>query len=149
MRPRHFSTMARYESIFEHALIGICQITPEGRYRTANPALAHILGYASPEALLESSGNIGTQLDADPCRRAECMRHMAEHRTVSGCEAQCYRFITGDTLSLELQAFLERTAGPTVRKPFFWEEVRQVVRRVLQTSGEGGSRNLALVRKAI
>ncbi len=40
-------------------------------------------------------------------------------------------------LSLELQAFLERTAVPTVSKPFSWEEVRRVVQQVLQTWGEG------------
>jgi two-component system NtrC family sensor kinase len=45
-------------------------------------------------------------------------------------------FITGDTLNLELKAFLERTAVPTMSKPFLWEEVRQVVRGVLQTGGE-------------
>jgi signal transduction histidine kinase/CheY-like chemotaxis protein len=45
--------------------------------------------------------------------------------------------ITGDMLSLELQAFLERTAVPTVSKPFSWEEVRRVVQQVLQTWGEG------------
>ena len=46
-------------------------------------------------------------------------------------------FITGDTLSLRLAAFLNRTGVPTVSKPFAWEEVRRVVQRVLQTGGEG------------
>jgi len=45
--------------------------------------------------------------------------------------------ITGDLLSPELQGFLERTAVPTVSKPFSWEEVRRVVQQVLQTWEEG------------
>ena len=52
--------------------------------------------------------------------------------------ALCRRviFITGDTLNLELKAFLERVMVPTMSKPFAWEDVRRVVQRVLQ-SGTG------------
>ena len=42
---------ANYFDIFENALEGIYQITWEGRLITANPALARIYGYASPEEL--------------------------------------------------------------------------------------------------
>ena len=52
--------------------------------------------------------------------------------------ALCKRliFITGDTLSLELKAFLERVMVPTMSKPFAWEEVRRVVQRVLRSATE-------------
>jgi len=33
-------------------------------------------------------------------------------------------FVTGDTLGPEAQAFLERTGGPTLAKPFVFVEVR-------------------------
>ena len=42
----------KYRSIFENAIEGIFQTTPEGRYKSANPALARIFGYASPEDLI-------------------------------------------------------------------------------------------------
>src|SRR5262245_45721195 len=42
----------RYRSIFENAIEGIFQTTPDGRYLSANPALARIYGYDSPEALM-------------------------------------------------------------------------------------------------
>ena len=40
-------TETNYRSIVEHAIEGIFQTTPDGRYLLANPALAQIYGYAS------------------------------------------------------------------------------------------------------
>jgi signal transduction histidine kinase len=48
-------------------------------------------------------------------------------------------FITGDTLSPETTAFLERTRVPTMVKPFTLEQVRQVLRLVAQSSQISGS----------
>ena len=41
-------------------------------------------------------------------------------------------FVTGDTLSPETTAFLERTLVPTMAKPFTLEQVRQVLQQVAQ-----------------
>ena len=41
---------AKYRAIFENAVIGIFQSTPEGRLLSVNPALARMHGYDSPEA---------------------------------------------------------------------------------------------------
>ncbi len=43
---------ARYRSIIENAVEGIFQLTPAGRFVNANPAMARILGYDTPEQLL-------------------------------------------------------------------------------------------------
>ena len=64
----------RYRSIFENAVEGIFQTTADGRFLTANPALARMYGYASPEDLLEKVSNIGDQIYADPGRREEYAR---------------------------------------------------------------------------
>ena len=40
------------QSIFENAVEGLYVTTPEGRFISANPALARILGYATPADLL-------------------------------------------------------------------------------------------------
>ena len=61
----------RYRNIFENAIEGIFQTTPEGRYLSANPALAHICGYSSVDELLQAITDIGTQLYVDPGRRQE------------------------------------------------------------------------------
>ena len=44
----------RFRSIFENAVEGIFQTTPEGRYLTVNPALARLYGYASQQDLLDT-----------------------------------------------------------------------------------------------
>ncbi len=44
----------RYRDLVEHASVGIYRATPEGRILTANPALAQMLGYSSPEELIAS-----------------------------------------------------------------------------------------------
>ncbi|WP_022663455.1 PAS domain S-box protein [Paucidesulfovibrio longus] len=59
--------------IFLHAPIGIFTSTPEGRYLAANPALAAIFGYESPEALLAGVSDIASQTYADPEDRARAM----------------------------------------------------------------------------
>ena len=43
----------QYREIFELASVGICRSTPEGRILLANPALATMLGYDSPDQLRE------------------------------------------------------------------------------------------------
>jgi PAS domain-containing protein len=54
----------KYRSIFENATEGIFQMTPEGKYLSANPALARMFGYDSPEELLADLTDIGSQLYA-------------------------------------------------------------------------------------
>src|SRR5215213_8227517 len=59
----------KYRSIFENAVEGIFQTTVDGRFLTANPAMARIFGYESPEELLGSVSNIRDQLYVEPGRR--------------------------------------------------------------------------------
>lgn len=56
----------RYRSIFENATIGIFQATLTGKFMTANPALAQMLGYMSVEELLDSVTNIAEQVYVEP-----------------------------------------------------------------------------------
>ena len=42
----------KYRSIFENAIVGIFQTTPDGQYLSANPALLRIYGYSSREELV-------------------------------------------------------------------------------------------------
>jgi PAS domain S-box-containing protein len=81
----------KYRSIVENATEGIFQATPEGRYITANPALARILGYSSPEALMNEMSNIGKQLYVEPMRRDDLIALMNREDTLSDFESQVYR----------------------------------------------------------
>ena len=48
----------KFRSIFENAIEGIFQTTPEGRFKSANPALARIYGYDSSEELIRQLSDI-------------------------------------------------------------------------------------------
>lgn len=76
----------KYRSIFENALEGIFQSTPEGRFLAVNPAFARMLGYESPEELIASITDIGSQSYVDAQRRAEFTRLMSEDGSVTGFE---------------------------------------------------------------
>jgi len=80
-----------YRGMFEHALWGIFQTTPDGRYLRANLALARIYGYDSPAALLRTLTNISRQLYVNPDRRSEFVRLMRENGMLSGFESLVYR----------------------------------------------------------
>lgn len=80
----------KYRSIFENSIDGIFQSTPEGRILSANPAIAQILGYASPEEMIASVADIGHQLYVDPKRREEFIR-LLKQGPVLNFEAQQYR----------------------------------------------------------
>lgn len=82
---------AKYRSIFENAVEGIFQSSPNGRYITANPALARIYGYSLAEEVTANFTDIEHQLYVDPNRRAEFVRLMEKHGNVSEFESQIYR----------------------------------------------------------
>src|SRR5438132_5949698 len=82
---------ARYHSVFDHLVEGIFQTTPEGHYLMANAALARIYGYNTPEELMSSLTDISRSLYAQEGRRAEFVRLMQEHDTITGFESQVYR----------------------------------------------------------
>ncbi|NJN88245.1 MAG: PAS domain-containing protein, partial [Leptolyngbyaceae cyanobacterium SL_7_1] len=81
----------KYRSIFENSVIGIFQTSPEGRYISANPALARIYGYASPEELIDSLTQINYQLYVEPRRRQEFIEQIHLAGSVTDFESQVCR----------------------------------------------------------
>ncbi|MDW8366286.1 MAG: PAS domain S-box protein [Abditibacteriales bacterium] len=81
----------KYRSIFENAVEGIFQSTPDGRILTANPALARIWGYDSPEELITTLTDVEHQLYVNPAQRATLKRLIEEHNVVRGFEFQVKR----------------------------------------------------------
>jgi PAS domain S-box-containing protein len=51
----------KYRAIFENAVEGFFQSTPEGRFISVNPAFARMFGYSSPEDVLETIVDIEKQ----------------------------------------------------------------------------------------
>jgi two-component system, cell cycle sensor histidine kinase and response regulator CckA len=82
---------ANYRSMFEHALHGIYRSTPEGRFVSCNPAVADILGYDSPQEMIESVTDIGTQIYANPKRREELFELTKRGSEIKNFEAEFLR----------------------------------------------------------
>jgi diguanylate cyclase (GGDEF)-like protein/PAS domain S-box-containing protein len=81
----------RYHSLFENAIEGIFRTTPDGQYLDANPALARIYGFETPDALMEGLRDIGNQLYVDPQRRLDFMQTIRVRGSVVGFESQVFR----------------------------------------------------------
>jgi diguanylate cyclase (GGDEF)-like protein/PAS domain S-box-containing protein len=81
----------KYRGLFENALEGIFQTDLQGRYVSANPALARIYGYDSPRDLKDNLTDIANQLYVDPDRRNELARLLVRHEQVARFESQVWR----------------------------------------------------------
>ena len=72
----------KYRSIFENVQEGVFQTTEEGRFISANPMLAKIYGFDSPDDLMANLNDISGQLYLDPERRKEFVCRMNEHDVI-------------------------------------------------------------------
>jgi PAS domain S-box-containing protein len=81
----------KYREIFENSIEGIFQTTAEGRYLRANPALARMFGYDSPDELTASVTDIAQMVYVDPEQRNEFKRLIEEHGFVELFEYEVYR----------------------------------------------------------
>jgi adenylate cyclase len=81
----------KYHSIVENAIAGIFQSTPSGGYISANPALAKLYGYDSPQELMSDIKNISQQLYVNQARRLEFVAAMEADNAVSGFESMVCR----------------------------------------------------------
>lgn len=80
---------AKFRGIFENAVEGIFQISPEGRYLSANPAMALIFGYDSPEDLVAALSQMSPYVEG--LRRETFLEVMEEFGQVQGFESQVRR----------------------------------------------------------
>lgn len=81
----------KYRTIFENAVEGIYQTTPDGQFISANPAMASILGYESAEELTKSVKDIPNELYVSKADRDELIRLIFDNKTVSGFEVQFHK----------------------------------------------------------
>jgi PAS domain S-box-containing protein len=76
----------KYRGIFENALEGIFRTGLDGRIMSANPALARMHGYDSPEEFAAAITNVATQLYVDPDGRARVMAQLERSGRVENFE---------------------------------------------------------------
>lgn len=82
---------AVYRSLFENALEGIYQSTPDGRYLMVNTALARMYGYQRPEEMLNQVSDITNQIYVDATFRERFKREIEEKGFVRELEYQVRR----------------------------------------------------------
>jgi PAS domain S-box-containing protein len=81
----------KYRTIVENAAGGIFQLTPEGIYLSANPAMARILGYHDPDDLLENVKNASEQVYFNARERLYFMKELENTGFINNYETQVVR----------------------------------------------------------
>ena len=81
----------KYRSIYENAIEGIFRTTRKGRIVEANPAFARILGYDSPEEVMNAITDLSTHLYVNPERRLELLHILDEWGVVRDFEVEFIR----------------------------------------------------------
>ena len=82
---------AKYRAIFENAIEGTFQTTQDGRIIAANPALARICGYESPEALIAGVSDVASQFWVSPENRTAFRRRLEATGVIEAYEYQIRR----------------------------------------------------------
>ncbi len=129
-----------YRRIFDSAVEGFFQTTPEGKLLKVNPALARMFGYETPEAMLADVTNIGRQLYADPDNRGQFIHLLETAGVVRGFEA-AFRHRSGGTIWVHINARVVRdekgevicyegTGEDTTARRQMQEELRESQRRL-------------------
>lgn len=81
----------RYKWLFENAVHGIFQASLQDGMRAANPALARMLGYDSPQALLQCLTDFASDLFVEPDELHAITATLARERSLHGYETRLRR----------------------------------------------------------
>ena len=84
-------TEAEYRGIFENAMEGIYRTSLDGRFLSANPAMARLFGYSSSKELMESITDAEHQLYVNPEQRNQFLDLIRQRRPVSDFEVKFFR----------------------------------------------------------
>ncbi len=81
----------KYRSIFENALEGIFQSSPDERFISTSPSMAQILGYDSPETLMKTVTDIPKQVYVHSHEWRKLIKLLELENSVTDFECQYYR----------------------------------------------------------
>ncbi|HEX7580570.1 MAG TPA: PAS domain S-box protein, partial [Thermoanaerobaculia bacterium] len=126
---------ARYRAIFENAVEGIFQTTPDGRFLDVNPAGAGMEGFDSPEEFMTAVNEGRFQLWVDLETRRRYFSLLETEGAVSGLEVESRRR-DGISIWLSINATAIRDAdGRTIRYEGTTVDVTEI-RRARQALAE-------------
>jgi len=81
----------KYRQIFENAVVGFFQSTPEGRFLSVNKAFAKMHGYDSPKEMIDSITDIANEQYVNPSDRIRLLKSYNEKGYVEDFETQLYK----------------------------------------------------------
>ncbi len=115
----------KHRSIIENAVEGIYQTSLDGRFLSANPALARIFGFDSPSDLISHFTDVGREVYVDPARRSEFVRQLEEKGFVSEFESQVSRRDRSIIWVSENSRLVRDDAGRALYYEGFVEDITQ------------------------
>lgn len=104
----------KYRGLFEEALVGIFQVSPEGRPLQLNRAMARIFGYESPEQFLAEVADQSSVMVMDPSQWSTWKTSIEEADLRSGIEAQV-RARSGERKWVRMNVRVVREQGRVAR----------------------------------
>jgi len=104
----------KYREIFDNAVVGIFQTTPEGHYLSANQALARMYGFDSPAELMAAWTDIAKQVYVEPARRTELQRVLHEEGIARNFQIEFRRKDGSHGWLLENSRAVRDTAGKVI-----------------------------------
>ena len=110
----HKEAERKYRGIFDNAVIGIFQSTPDGRTLSVNPYMASIYGYDSPQEMIDLNSDIARQCYVDSTRREEFKQLLEELGCVTNFECENYRK-DGSKFWVSMSAIAIRENGVVIR----------------------------------
>ncbi|MHC1699485.1 MAG: sigma 54-interacting transcriptional regulator [Humidesulfovibrio sp.] len=130
---------ARFQGFFENIIEGVFQSTPGGTFLMVNPALAEILGFDSPEELINHFRDLRSQLYVDPNDRDAMLRILREHGRIKDFET---RFNCKDGSAKWISLTAREVRDPSTGEILYIEGLnidiaaRKAVERALRESEE-------------
>ena len=119
----------KYRGIFDDAIVGIFQTSPEGHFLNVNPFLANMLGYSSPQEMISIIKDISTDFYADPSKRMEFRQMLDNLGGVHNYEFEVVRK-DGSKIWIVASARAIRRNGEVVRYEGMMEDITE--RRLLR-----------------
>jgi two-component system cell cycle sensor histidine kinase/response regulator CckA len=81
----------KYRGIFDNAVLGIFQSTPDGRYVSVNQAMARMHGYTSAQEMMDEVADIEHEVYVHPSQRREFIRLLRTHGVAHNFVYETYR----------------------------------------------------------
>jgi len=113
-----------YRGIFDKAIVGFFQSSPEGRFLSVNPAMALTFGYDSPEEMIAGITDISQQFFVNSKRRTEFRLVMDKVDGIKNFECEVFRK-DGSKIWISMSVRASRQNGEVIRYEGMCEDITE------------------------